>query len=66
MRFQNKTIDLLRKKQDAGELTRKEYDIRVNYFVLGYDLGHQEGYDEGYGEECGIGLKFTCRHNNQE
>tara|TARA_B100000029_G_scaffold412742_1_gene415488 strand:+ start:1059 stop:1259 length:201 start_codon:yes stop_codon:yes gene_type:complete len=64
MRFQNKTIDRLRKEQDAGEITREEYDIRVNYFVLGYDLGHQEGYDEGDAEECCIGRGRTCRHNS--
>lgn len=64
MRFHNKTIRRLRREMDAGELTREEYDIRVHYFAMGYDLGHEEGYDEGYAEECGIGRRFTCRHEN--
>jgi hypothetical protein len=66
MRFQNKIIDVLRRRLESGGLTKEEYDIRVHFFATGYDLGHQEGYDEGCGEKCGIGLKFTCRHNNQE
>tara|TARA_Y100001951_G_C11074531_1_gene147926 strand:- start:245 stop:406 length:162 start_codon:yes stop_codon:yes gene_type:complete len=53
MRFQNKTIDSLKKRLKAGEITQGECEIRTLYFGLGYDLGHQEGYDEGVDDQKG-------------
>ena len=50
MRSQNKTVDTLRAQLERGELDKEGFDVRVHYFILGYDLGHMEGYDEGEGD----------------